>query len=213
MSCWGARSGEQRLDPRSIDAIDVSQTVEPFLPGKRSRPAQRFVRMVLEDPKPQLSPHFGLANTLDDLDAGFAQNANPLAIDARVRISNANHDASDPARGDRSRACRRASMERARLERRVERRSDHLLAACFGIARSRDLGVIFRPVLGCGRVRRASRSGPRSRSRPKGCRQSCLVRALPPRWRGASTAHGLGSPSQPSSVSAGGASCGPCQVF
>src|SRR6478735_641728 len=90
--------------------------------------------MVLEDPKPQLLPNLGFANPLDYLDAGFTQDDNALAGDARVRISHADHDSRHAAGSDRFRAGRRAPMERARLERRIESRSGHTAAARFPVA-------------------------------------------------------------------------------
>jgi hypothetical protein len=139
---------QQRLEPRSIDTVDLDQTVDPLLLGQCLRATQHFVRVVLDNPRPKLSPNFRLANPLDDLDARFAQDGNPHTIDARVRISNANHDSGDAARGDRSRARRRAPVERARLECRVQSRAADLVSVRFSVARSRDLGMILARPLG-----------------------------------------------------------------
>ena len=136
-------TGKQRLDLHFVYAVNLCKAGDSFGLGQSLRAAERIVGVVLDDPNAELAPNLGFANALDDFDARLAQDANPRAIDAWMRVPHANDDPSEPPRCDRPGARRRAPMERARLERGVERCPDHAIPARLGVSRSGNLGVVF----------------------------------------------------------------------
>src|SRR4051812_47372265 len=98
VSCWL----QQRLDPRWIDAVSVSQANQLFVPKQSLRALPGLMRVMLDDPRPQLPPNLCLADTLDHVDACGAQDSNAFAIHTRMRISHSNHDPRDPTAGNRA---------------------------------------------------------------------------------------------------------------
>lgn len=87
---------------------------------RRSFPHQSL-RMMLEDPNTELPLDFGQADGLDDLDAAFPQNADAGAVYTRIRVTHGGHDTPQTTLDDGVCAGGSAPMERARLERRVQR--------------------------------------------------------------------------------------------
>lgn len=156
-SCFVSCSDQQRGDPRSIDAVDLGQLFQPCFCGQGPCATQHVVRMVSDDPRPELSPNLGLANPFDDFDSRLAQNCNSLAIDARVRIAHADHYARHTARGDRARAGGGAPVKRARLERRVQSCSSDRVAARLGVASRGNFRVVLARALGMPSSDQASR--------------------------------------------------------
>jgi hypothetical protein len=109
-------SGEKYLDARAVDPVYFSEPRDSFLLGQRLCPSHRVVRMLLEHPETELSPDFGLADALNDLDAGIAQDHNTRAVNSRMGVAHTDHDTGDSALGDRFRTRGCAAVEGARLE-------------------------------------------------------------------------------------------------
>src|SRR5690349_20486175 len=107
--------GDKCFDARPVDPIDFSKPRDTFLLGQCLRASQRLVWMLLEHPETELSPDFGLADALNDLDAGIAQDHDTRAVHSRMGVAHPDHDAGDPTLGDRSRTRGGAAVKGARL--------------------------------------------------------------------------------------------------
>jgi hypothetical protein len=101
------------------------------------------MRVLFEHPMAELPPHLGFADSLRHLDFSILENTDTLTVDARVRVAHADHHFGNAALGDGRRACRRAAVERARLERRVKRGSGDDVSARSRVTSGRDLRVVF----------------------------------------------------------------------
>lgn len=101
------------------------------------------MRMVQQNPRCELQPHVPLADAFQHLDASGAQDGDTGSVDTRVRITQCDHHPRDAALGDGVSASRGAAMERARLERRVQRRPDNRQTAGSRIFSRRNLGVVL----------------------------------------------------------------------
>ena len=104
--------------------------------------------MESQDPGAELSAHVSLAHRLDHLDAGVPEDLHPFAVDARVRVAHADHDATDASVDDDAGAGRRPSVERARLERRVHGGSSDAPSVGVGLPQRADLRVVLAGALG-----------------------------------------------------------------
>jgi hypothetical protein len=111
--------------------------------GQSAGPSPQLVRVLVDDPRAQLSTHFVLAHAFDYLDTSALKDTNTFAIDAWVRVPHAEHDSNDTALHYRNRARGRATVKRARLERRVQGGADDTLTKSVGMAGGGDLGVVF----------------------------------------------------------------------
>jgi len=144
VSCWL----QQRPDPRWRHAINASQTLDSVSFRDCFGTSHGLVRVMFDDPSAELLSYLCFTNAFEHLDARLAQNRDPLTIDARVWVSHPDHDSSHTAGGDRARTRGRATMKRARLERRVQSRADDALPARLCIAGRGDLGVVLARALG-----------------------------------------------------------------
>src|SRR5437762_1908994 len=102
-SCFVSSLHQQRSNARWLDAVDLGKALDSFSLRDGFRANTHFVRMMLDDPKSKLPSNRGFLNAFDHLDARLAQNSNPLAIDARMRVTHADHDSRNAARRNRSR--------------------------------------------------------------------------------------------------------------
>ncbi len=119
----------------SASAVRPSSEAATF---SRSQGRPRSMR----ETKPMLSsrasspPRAGL-----DDDAGGGEPRRALPGDQRIRIAHGDDDAADAGGDQRVGAGRRAAVVRARLERDVDGRAAHVVAARRRVAQGHDLGV------------------------------------------------------------------------
>ncbi len=93
---------QKGFDPCAVHSVNFGQHRDSFLFRQCVRTAKRFVRMLLKYPDAKLAPNFRLTDTFNDLDARFAQDECARAVDARMRIAHAYHNAGNATFSNRS---------------------------------------------------------------------------------------------------------------
>jgi hypothetical protein len=101
------------------------------------------VRVLVDNPPAQLPTYFVLTHAFDHLDTCVLQDTNTVAVDPWIRVPHAENDSNDATLHNRNRARRRATVKRARLERRVQCGADDALTKSVGMAGGGYLRVVF----------------------------------------------------------------------
>src|SRR5688572_30043935 len=97
---------EPLLHPRRSDAVDRGEAIAAHFSLHGLRALERFLGVVFEDPDAELAADFGLADALDDFDAGVAEDLRAGTVHLRIGIAHAGDDEGDSARGNGSGARR-----------------------------------------------------------------------------------------------------------